>query len=74
MGTGHRWRKKYTRNATRDACPDGKEYLSGPIPNGSSLAYGRLLLVIALSTEIKMMSSNNPEIIFTFVYILVSLD
>lgn len=66
--TGHRWKKKYTTNAARDACPDGKEYLSGPIANGSSLAAGRLLLVIALITETEMMSINNPEMIF-FIFI-----
>jgi len=54
-------KKKYTTNAERDACPDGKEYLSGPIANRSSLGAGRLLLVTALSTAIKMMSSNNPK-------------
>jgi len=59
--TGHRLKKKYTTNAERDACPDGKEYLSGPIANRSSLGAGRLLLVTALSTAIKMMSSNNPK-------------
>lgn len=67
--TGHRWKKKYTTNAERDACPDGKEYLSGPNTNRSSLAVGRLLLVTALSTATKMMSSTNPEIIFLFIYL-----
>lgn len=56
-------------NAERDACPDGKEYLSGPRVNGSSLATGRLLLVTALITETEMMSINNPEMIFLFICI-----
>jgi len=69
VGTGHRWKKKYTINAERDACPDGKKYLSGPMANGSSLTAGRLLLVTALTTETKIMSSTNPEIIFLFMYL-----
>lgn len=66
---GHTQKKKYTINIARDACPDGKEYLSGPIVNESSLEVGRLLLVIAFITAIKKMSSNNPKIIFLFTYI-----
>lgn len=49
--TGHRWKKKYTTNVARDACPDGKAYLSGPMANGSLETAGRLLLVLALSIE-----------------------
>ena len=69
---GHRLKKKYTTNAERDECPDGKEYLSGPKENGSSLEDGRLLLVTALSTATTMISSNNPEMIF-FIYVSIDL-
>lgn len=64
----HRWKKKYAINVARDACPDGKEYLSGPIANGSSLEVGRLLRMIAFITATEIMSSNKPEIIFLFIY------
>lgn len=66
----HRWKKKYTINAARDACPDGKEYLSGPRENGTSSEVGRLLLVIAFIKATDIISSNKPEIIFLFMYIL----
>lgn len=71
---GHKWRKKYTINAARDACPDGNEYLSGPMASGSlkALRAGRLLLVIALITQTKMMSSTNPEMIFLLIYPILS--
>lgn len=68
MEMGHKWKKKYTTNAARDACPDGKAYLSGPMVKGSSLTAGRLLLVTALSRETKMMSSTNPEMIFLLIH------
>lgn len=58
-GTGHRLRKKYVINATRAAFPDGKESLSG---ERLSLVVGRLLLVSAFNTAVKIMSRNKPEI------------
>lgn len=70
--TGHKFRKKYTMKAARDAWPDGNEYLSGPIRNESSLLpLGRLLLVIAFNTATTIISSINPEIIsFFFIWSL----
>lgn len=39
--------KNATISVQREACPDGKEYTSGPIQKGSSLTEGRLRLAIA---------------------------
>lgn len=44
----------------REACPEGNEYLSGPIANGSSLIAGRLLLVNAFSIAINNKSIKKP--------------
>lgn len=62
VATGHKYINIYTINVTRDACPDGKEYLSGPPgEKGSSLIEGRLLLVIPFTMQSIMTSNINPE-------------
>lgn len=48
-------------NTAREACPDGKEYLSGPIKNKLLSELGRLLLIIAFSMQTIKMSISNPE-------------
>lgn len=58
-GTGCKLRKKYVINATRAACPDGKESL---FEERLSLVVGRLLLVAAFNIATKIMSSDKPEI------------
>lgn len=58
-GTGCKLRKKNVINATRAACPDGKESL---FEERLSLVVGLLLLVAAFNTATKTVSSDKPEI------------
>jgi hypothetical protein len=60
-GTGHKFKKKYKMNIARAACPDGNESLLAGMT--LSLVMGRLLLVTAFNTAIKMISNTNPGII-----------